>query len=122
MEEMRRLAYQTVLRACGFASLAIFCVMIAMSFIPRSAFQAGGLLTMAMTLVLVLKAREARTKDHRRTEMWLYVPKESRPPPAIAQKLVSTMMRETYLLCARWTALISILMWTAALLFSIVGL
>jgi hypothetical protein len=35
---------------------------------------------MAMTLVLVLKAHEARTKDHRRTEMWLYLPRESRPP------------------------------------------
>ena len=42
MEEMRRIAYETVLRACGFASLAIFCVMIGLSFLPRSAFQAGG--------------------------------------------------------------------------------
>ena len=87
MEEMRRIAYETVLRACGFASLAIFCVMIGLSFLPRSAFQAGGFLSMVMTLVLVLKAREARTKDHRRTEMWLYLPKESRPPQAFAQKI-----------------------------------
>ena len=28
---------------CGFGSLAIFCVMIGMSFEPRLAFQAGGL-------------------------------------------------------------------------------
>ena len=104
MEEMRRIAYETVLRACGFASLAIFCVMIGLSFLPRSAFQAGGFLSMLMTLVLVLKAHEARTKDHRRTEMWLYLPKESRPPQALAQKTISTLMRETYLLFARWTA------------------
>ena len=76
-----------MLRACGFASLAIFCVMIGLSFLPRSAFQAGGFLSIVMTLVLVLKAREARTKDHRRTEMWLYLPKESRPPQAFAQKI-----------------------------------
>ena len=118
MEEMRRIAYETVLRACGFASLAIFCVMIGLSFLPRSAFQAGGFLSMAMTLVLVLKAHEARTKDHRRTEMWLYLPKESRPPQAFAQKTISTLMRETYLLFARWTAIISIVMWSIALLFS----
>ena len=80
------LRYETVLRACGFASLAIFCVMFGLSFLPRSAFQAGGFLTIAMTLVLVLKAYEARTKDHRRTEMWLYLPKESRPPEAFAQR------------------------------------
>jgi hypothetical protein len=108
MEEMRRIAYETVLRACGFASLAIFCIMIGLSFLPRSAFQAGGFLSMAMTLVLILKAREARTKDHRRTEMWLYLPKESRPPQALAQKMISTIMRETYFSFARWTAIVSI--------------
>ena len=116
MEEMRRIAYETVLRACGFASLAIFCVMIGLSFLPRTAFQAGGFLSMTMTLVLVFKAREARTKDHRRTEMWLYLPKDSRPPQALAQQMISTVMRETYLLFARWTAIISIVMWTIALI------
>ena len=73
MEHMRRIAYETVLRACGFGSLAIFCVMIGMSFEPRLAFQAGGFLTMLMTAILILKAYEARTKHYRRTEMWLYL-------------------------------------------------
>lgn len=118
MEAMRRIAYTTVLRACAFASLAIFCVMIGLSFLPRSAFQAGGFLSIIMTLVLVLKAREARTKDHRHTELWLYLPKESRPPQAVAQKMVSAVMRETYLQFARWTAIISIVMWTIALFIS----
>jgi hypothetical protein len=122
MEEMHRVAYETVLRACGFASLAIFCVMIGLSFLPRSAFQAGGFLSMAMTLVLVLKAYEARTKDHRRTEMWLYLPKESRPPQASAQRTISMVMRETYMQFARWTAMISIVMWSIALVFSVIGL
>ena len=60
---------------------------------------------MVMTLVLLLKAQEARTKDHRRTEMWLYLPKESRPPQDYAQRTISVLMRETYLMFARWTAL-----------------
>jgi hypothetical protein len=122
MDEMSRIAYETVLRACGFASLAIFCVMIGLSFLPRSAFQAGGFLSLTMTLVLIFKAREARTKDHRRTEMWLYLPKESRPPQALAQQMISSLMRETYLSFARWTAVISIVMWTIALIFSAIGL
>ena len=54
--------------------------------------------------------------------MWLYLPKESRPPQAVAQKTISTLMRETYLLFARWTAIISIVMWTIALFFSVIGL
>lgn len=121
MEDMRRIAFETVLRACGFASLAIFCIMIGLSFLPRSAFQAGGFLSMVMTLVLVLKAHEAQTKDHRRTEMWLYLPEEHRPPAAHAQRTIAALMRETYLLFARWTALVSIVMWMIALLFSLTG-
>lgn len=122
MEDIRRIAYEIVLRACGFGSLAIFCVMIGLSFAPRSAFQAGGFLSMVMTLVLVFKAYEARTKDHRRMEMWLYLPKELRPPQTHAQKTISAVMRETYLTFARWSALISVMMWTAALLASLFGL
>jgi hypothetical protein len=122
MDDMRRIAYETVLRACAFASLAIFCVMIGLSFLPRSAFQAGGFLSMLMTLALVLKAYEARTKDHRHTEMWLYLPKESRPPQDYAQRTVSALMREVYLSFAQRTALVSVVMWTIALFCSFIGL
>ncbi|MFZ0853963.1 MAG: hypothetical protein WAO08_32780, partial [Hyphomicrobiaceae bacterium] len=59
---MRRIAYETVLRACGFGSLAIFCFMVGLSFEPRIAFQSGGALMMIMTGILYLKSLEARTK------------------------------------------------------------
>ena len=121
MDHIRVLAYETVMRACGFGSLAIFCVMVGMSFDPRAAFQAGGFLTMLMTLILVYKAWEARTKNHRRTELWLYLAKEERPPEGHAQWAVATAMRETYLTFARWTSLIAIVMWVLALVFSLFG-
>jgi hypothetical protein len=121
MDQIRVLAYETVLRACGFGSLAIFCVMVGMSFNPRAAFQAGGFLTMLMTLILLYKAWEAPSKSHRRTELWLYLPKEQRPPDDYAQWAVATAMRETYFAFARWTSLIAIAMWALALLFSLLG-
>jgi hypothetical protein len=121
MEHMRQVAYETVLRACGFGCLAIFCVMIGMSFDPRLAFQAGGFLTTIMAFVLILKSREALTKDYRKTEMWLYIDKEFRPPEAYAQWASSTILRDTYLTFAMWTALISIGMWALALFFSLIG-
>lgn len=121
MDDLRRIAYEIVLRACGFASLAIFCVMIGLSFLPRTAFQSGGFLTMVMTGVLVFKAAEARTKDHRRTEMWLYLSKDLRPAKSFAQPAISSIMRETYYTFARWTAMVSIVMWTIALAFSVAG-
>jgi hypothetical protein len=122
VEDLRRTAYEIVFRACGFGCLAIFCVMIGLSFIPRVACQVGGVLTMIMTGILVLKAQLARTKDHRHTEMWLYLSKERRPAVSFAQQAVSTVMRETYLTFARWTAIIAIVMWSAALVFSAAGL
>lgn len=122
MEQMRQIAFETVLRACGFGSLAIFCVMIGLSFEPRVAFQAGGFLTTAMSVILIYKAREALTKHYRRTEMWLYLPKDLRPPEAYAQWASSTVLRETYLTFAKWTSAVAIGMWVLALGFSLIGL
>jgi hypothetical protein len=121
MELMRRVAYETVLRACGFGSLAIFCVMVGMSFDPRAAFQAGGTLTTIMALILIFKAREALTKDYRKTEMWLYLPQDFRPPEAYAQWASATVLRDTYLTFALWTSAIAIAMWVIALFFSFIG-
>ncbi len=121
MEHMRRVAFETVLRACGFASLGIFCVMTGLSFHPKLAFQAGGFLTTIMAFILILKSREALTKDYRRTEMWLYIDKNFRPPEAYAQWASSTILRDTYLTFAMWTSMISIAMWLLALIFSFVG-
>lgn len=122
MEHMRRIAFEVVLRACGFGCLAIFCIMIGMSFDPQMSFKAGGFLTTVMAGILMIKAYEARTKPYRRTEMWLYLPKEQRPPASYAQWAASTVLRETYLTFARWTAAISIVLWVIALVFSLIGI
>ena len=119
---MRRVAYETVLRACGFASLAIFCTMVGMSFMPRLAFQAGGFLSTIMAFILILKAFEARTKHYRRTEMWLYLEPSERPPAAYAQWACATVLREVYLTFALWTSAVAIAMWVLALLFGLIGL
>lgn len=122
MQEMRRIAYETVQRACLFGSLAIFCVMVGMSFEPRLAFQAGGTLTAIMAVILMYKAREALTKPYRKTELWLYLPEELRPPAAQAQWASATVLREVYLTFALWTSAISIAMWVLALLFRLFGI
>ena len=119
MDNMRRIAFETVLRACGFGSLAIFCMMVGLSFEPRIAFQTGGVLTLAMVGILLFKAREALTKNHRRTELWLYLPHAMRPPEASAQRITATIMRETYLTFALWTAEVALVMWLVALVLSL---
>ena len=63
MEHMRQAAFATVLRACGFGSLAIFCVMIGLSFEPRAAFQAGGFLTTLMAGILMFDQELSQNRD-----------------------------------------------------------
>jgi hypothetical protein len=121
MDHMRRIAFETVLRACSFGSLAIFCVMVGMSFEPRAAFQTGGMLSLMMTAILMLKAYEAPRKNHRRTEMWLYLPEEHRPPEACAQRVCAAVLQETYLVFASWTAMVAAALGFLALLFSLAG-
>jgi len=121
MEEIRRVAYESVMRACGFGSLTIFCIMIGLSFNPKVAFQSGAFLTTVMAVILILKARWALTKDYRRTEMWLYLPEKSRPPKAHAQWITGTILRETFLTFALWTSAVAIVLWVLAVLFSLFG-
>jgi hypothetical protein len=96
--------------------------MVGMSFMPRFAFQTGGFLTTVMALILIFKAREAATKPYRKTEMWLYLPKELRPPESYAQWASTTVLRETYLTFAKWTSAIAVVMWVLSLAFSLAGM
>jgi hypothetical protein len=121
MEEMRRAAFESVAKACGFGMLAIICVMVGMSYDPRSAFQAGGILTLLMTFILILKARYALTQNYKKTEMWLYLDKNFRPPEAYAQWAASTVLRDAYFTFAQYTAIISIVMWIIALIIGLKG-
>lgn len=121
MEEMRRVALATVARACGFGMLAIVCVMMGLLYDPRMVFQTGGILTLIMIFILILKARYALTQNYKRTEMWLYLDKNFRPPEAYAQWAASTVLRDAYFTYAMYTAVISISMWVMALLLSLAG-
>jgi hypothetical protein len=118
VQEIRRLAFESVLRACSFGLLAIFCVMVGFSYNPKLSFQIGGFLMTGMSLILVLKARLAPARDYRRTEIWLYLPQELRPPQAAAQGITGSVLRDTFLIFAMWTAGISVILGILALFFS----
>lgn len=119
MDRMRRVAFQTVQRACMFGALAIFCLMVGLSYDLKLAFKAGGTLTVVMAGILIYKAYEARTKPYRKTEMWLYLPKHYRPPDEYAQWASATVLRETYLNFALWTSGVAVAMWAFALVLAV---
>ena len=118
---MRQVAFLSVQRACLFGALAVFCLMIGLSEEPRLAFKAGGTVTVLIAAILLYKAREARRKPYRKTEMWLLLPKDSRPPDAYAQRLSATVLRETYLNFALWTSGVAVVMWLVALVLALAG-
>lgn len=122
MERIRKAAFQTVQRACLFSALAIFCLMVGLSYDLRLSFKAGGTVTVLMAAILIYKAHEARTKPYRKTEMWLYLPKHSRPPDDHAQWASSTVLRETYLNFAFWTSAVAVAMWAIAFVLALADL
>ena len=103
MDHIRIIAYETVLRACGFGSLAIFCVMVGMSFNPRACVPGRRISDDADGVDPDLQGVGGAHQESRRTELWLYLPKEQRPPEGNAQWAIATAMRETYLDFAQWT-------------------
>lgn len=121
MEEMRKAAFESVSRGCAFGFLAIACVMMGFVYEPRLVFQTGGILTLIMVFILMLKSRQALTRDYKRTEMWLLLPKDFRPPERYAQWAAATVLRDAYLTFAQYTALCSIILWTIAIFMRITG-
>ena len=120
MEEMRKAAFTSVARGSGFALLGIFCVMVGFSFDVRLMFQTGGMLSIAVVLVLILKARNALTSDYKSTEMWLLLPDDFRPPEAYARWAAATVLRDADFTFAQYTAGISVVLWSMALLVRLV--
>jgi hypothetical protein len=78
VDDIRRVAYEIVLRACGFGSLTIFCIMIGLSFNPRLV-PIRGFLTTVMTLILASRPtrRAGSPTAARRCGL---LPKDARPP------------------------------------------
>ncbi len=105
---IRRLADLSIARGCGFASLAVACVMVSLAGNPARVFEAGGFGALLLSLALILKARNARTDNFKRTEVWIMLEKNERPPEALAADWI-TRARKAALLCwahrMAWAAL-----------------
>ena len=108
MDAIERVAFISVARACGFAWLAIFCIAFSLSFQPPLAAFAGGVLCLIVSLILMFYAVRARKRNYKRTELWLMLAKEHRPEPAIAQKVIGEVLRDTYLRFARQAVMFAV--------------
>ncbi|OYY12237.1 MAG: hypothetical protein B7Y70_06095 [Rhizobiales bacterium 35-68-8] len=121
MEDINRLAQLTVGRACAFAVLGIACVMVGLSFDPCASFEAGGILTLVLTVVLILKGNGAARTNHRRTELWSYLPEQARPSEPQARVMICLALRGAYFTFARLSAAMASGMLALSLLAGLIG-
>lgn len=121
MKAIETAALISVGRACGFAGLAILCVMLGLSFEPVLAARAGGLMGLGLAAILALFGMFAQSRAYKETETWLILPKEERPPAAIAQELIGKTLRETYFRFAERAMMGSMILLGASLMFKFLG-
>jgi hypothetical protein len=107
MDKLEKIAAVSVARGCGFAALAIGTLMVGLSADMANALKAGGILTLLVVAVLLLKAMNADNQPYKRTELWIMLEPNDRPPQAMAQGLVSATLRRAYLRFARQYAFIA---------------
>jgi hypothetical protein len=120
MDAIEQAANISVARACGFCALAIFCLMVGFSHEPHLAARAGGMMSFAVTLVLLFKAAKAPRQPFRSTETWVMLAPGDRPPPSIAQAVIGAVLRRVFLQYARYSAFVTVTLLAAAVLFKLV--
>jgi hypothetical protein len=119
LQRIEHVAQISVARACGFGALAIVTFMTALSGDIVSCLKAGGILTLFMCLVLLLKARHAAGRSYKRTEVWIMLAPQDRPHSAIAQQVIGNVLRETFLSFAMHAAFASCLMLSGAMVYGL---
>jgi hypothetical protein len=115
MERIQKLAVLSVRRGCGFAALAICTTMFALIQQPALAFRTGALLCCLTAAVLFWKARQARTRNHRDTELWILLDRDPGLPDAYAGRVINAVLSDVYMRHAEGAAVIAFLMWLASL-------
>jgi hypothetical protein len=96
MDHVQTSAQISIARGCGFGLLAIFCMMVGLSGTPGLALKTGGLLCLLACFILTLKAHQSRTRSYKRTEVWLMLSKDQRPPAPVAQRVIGAALHDAY--------------------------
>ncbi|RXT55804.1 hypothetical protein B6S44_06810 [Bosea sp. Tri-44] len=116
MRRLRTLAEISTARACGFAGLATFCLMVGLSGSPPAALKAGGYCALLVVVVLLMLAQQAPLRPYKRTEIWLMLDQAERPPEAYAQGVFARVRRDTFLRFAAYHAMAATILLAAAFL------
>ncbi len=113
---IRQAAMISTARACGFGTLAIMTTMIGFAGTPTLSLKVGGVCFLLTAAVLILMAWRAPLKPYKRTEVWLLLDAQDRPPAAFAQTAISSARIEAFYRFAHISATLAAVFLTGALL------
>lgn len=109
MDKINRLARLSVLRAGGFACLAILMMMMGTAHDPALSLKCGAGGMLAVSAVMLFVGRNYhRRKRIEETEVWIMLGEAERPPIAVARTLIVNAMRDELLEKSAWFVLIAI--------------
>jgi hypothetical protein len=97
MDHIRKLAWVSIARGCAFGFLAIFCFSFAFINRPAFALTSGGVGMLLMAFILMLKASRSDQLSHKRTEIWIMLSPDMRPPPDVASGIIMRIRRDVML-------------------------
>jgi Ca2+/Na+ antiporter len=118
MEAIERAAHVSVGRACAFSGLAILCFMVGFAYDPHLSARVGGSFALLTALVLVVKAWLAPRIPYKRTETWLILEEQDRPPADVAQSMIASVLKRTFLVYALYAAVLALVLLALSVLLS----
>lgn len=122
MDRIEHMAELSIARACGFAALAIVCLMLGCSPNPALALKVGGVLTLVSASVLAFRGQTAPQRPYTRTELWTILPRHERPSVDVAQQIIGGVLKRVYLRFARQASILAVLLLASALIAGMAGL
>jgi hypothetical protein len=99
-ETIERLTLISVARGVGFAALGVLCLMVGFAEDFVNVLRSGGIGSLLITVVLYFKAQNASVMNYKRTEVWIMLKPDERPPEDVARRMVAECRRDILL---RWS-------------------
>jgi hypothetical protein len=121
VDELRSLAMISVGRAVFFCWIGIATLVLAFSFDPPLALKIGGVCALILCLVLVERYSRTDRTDPRGTELWAMLEPTKRPKRNSAERVLTSVLAETYLRFARWAAGAASAFFAAAILAGVIA-
>lgn len=121
MDRIRRHAWESVARACGFGALAIFTAAVGAAALPALAAKIGAAGAALMGAILLLKAANALSTPYRKTELWVLLDRDHGLPEAHAQRILMGALKDCYLASARISAVAAAGLWLTGLALGVMG-